>query len=495
MMPILMQNTVTPLFGDSQPPATATQRARVIAVTSGKGGVGKTSITANMAVALALGGKRVCIVDADTGLANINIVLGLKPVHTLEDFLEGGMPIEEILMEGPRGIRVVPGASGIVAYADLSRHHQQSLLNGMQHLEQQFDYLLIDTAAGIADSVIQFVLAAERALLVVSPDPTSLTDAFALTRILKRNHYTGTLHVLVNMADSEAAARKIYQRFSQAVSKYIHVETDWFGHVAADRALVTAVRLQHPVVLVQPEAPASTCLCTLAERLQDVCAGPPGPGLAEHLRMLQPETAVDPVDAAIEMIRNAQPTRTVAHEANLGELHRRFIDCIQDDRGTPEELVAAIKPIIDAYVARFHSFPLDMREAIYRYLEMADFPDHEIRNQVVLLEQLYEKRYQRPLMDKEDSLFRLLNQVRNSEPEFARTIARLQQSYERQYRPGPHEALQALLERLRQPESAEHELAECIDALRQLGLERFGQSFSTEADALRERIRALLDEP
>lgn len=492
---MLMQNTVTPLFGDSQPPATAPRRARVIAITSGKGGVGKTNTTANVAVALALAGKRVCIIDADTGLANINIVLGLRPEHTLEDFLDHGLPIEAILMEGPRGVRVVPGASGIVEYADLSRQHQQSLLNGMQRLEQAFDYLLIDTAAGIADSVIRFVLAAERALLVVSPDPTSLTDAFALTRILKRNHYGGDLHVLVNMADSEAAALKVYQRFAQAAQKYMQVELDWFGHVTADRALVTAVRLQHPVVLVQPDAPSSVCFHALAQRLEQVCAGRPGGGIAEHLRSLQPEAAVDPASAAIEMIRSAQPRQPVARDANLGELHRQFIDCIQGNSGSAEELVAAIKPIIDAYVARFHSFPLDMREAIYRYLEMADFPDHEIRNQVMLLEQLYEKRYHRPLMDKEDSLFRLLNQVRNSEPEFAATIARLQQSYERQYRPGPQEALQALLERLRQPESGEQELLESIEALQDLCLERFGYRSSPDADLLRERIRALLDGP
>ena len=125
------------------------------------------------------------------------------------------------------------------------------------------------------------------------------------------------------------------------------------------------------------------------------------------------------------------------HGLEIGALHERAplpSTCVV-------EYVDAIKPIIDAYVARFHSFPLDMREAIYRYLEMGDFPDHEIRNQVMMLEQLYEKRYQRPLMDKEDSLFRLLNQVRDSEADFASTIARLQQSYERQYRPMPQEAL------------------------------------------------------
>ena len=209
---------------------------------------------------------------------------------------------------------------------------------------------------------------------------------------------------------------------------------------------------------------------------------------------MQPETAVDPASAAIDMIRSAQPTRPVAREANLGELHRQFIDCIQESKGSAEELVAAIKPIIDAYVARFHSFPLDMREAIYRYLEMGDFPDHEIRNQVMMLEQLYEKRYQRPLMDKEDSLFRLLNQVRDSEADFASTIARLQQSYERQYRPMPQEALAALTERLRQPEVEEQDVAQCIEALHSLYEDRFARRYVTEDRALRERVGALATE-
>ncbi|MBK7171113.1 MAG: MinD/ParA family protein [Gammaproteobacteria bacterium] len=489
-----MQHTVTSLFGNSEQQRPQPTRARVIAITSGKGGVGKTNITTNLAISLARQGKRVCIFDADTGLANINILLGLTPQHTLEDFLEGSLPLEDILMEGPRGVRIVPGASGIAEYADLDRHRQQTLLNGLRRIEDQFDYLLIDTAAGISDAVIQFVLATELAILVVSPDPTSLTDSFALTRVLKRNEYAGRIEVLVNMAESQDAAQRVYQRFSQAVSKYLQLDLKWFGYVSADRAVVSAIRLQHPVVLMQPDAPASQCFERLASHLQETCATESGPGMSEFLRSRVPETAVDPAQAAIDLIRGAQPTRQIAQEANLGDLHRQFIDCIQGSKGGAEELVAAIKPIIDAYVARFHSFPLDMREAIYRYLEMGDFPDHEIRNQVMLLEQLYEKRYQRPLMDKEDSLFRLLNQVRDSEPEFADAIARLQHSYERQYHPGPQEALSALLERLKQPGVMEDDFVDCIETLRHEFAERFGRNYTVSDLALRERVSQLIAE-
>jgi flagellar biosynthesis protein FlhG len=266
----------------------------------------------------------------------------------------------------------------------------------------------------------------------------------------------------------------------------------WFGHVSADRALVSAIRLQHPVVLAQPDAPASKCFEQLATQLETVCAGvDPGPGISDFLREKQPETAVDPARAAIELLRGTQTAQVLARPADLGELNRQFVDCIQGAKSSPEELVAAIKPIIDAFVARFHCFPLDMREAIYRYLELADLPDQEIRGQVMLLEQLYEKRYQRPLMDKEDSLFRLLNQVRNSEPEFAATIARLQQSYERQYRPAPQEALAALTERLRQPEAQESDFTECLETLHALYAERFARRYASEDPALRERLSAL----
>jgi flagellar biosynthesis protein FlhG len=362
-------------------------------------------------------------------------------------------------------------------------------------LETRFDYLLIDTAAGISSGVVQFVLAAAHALLVISPDPTSLTDAFALTRVLKRNGYTGTLHAVVNMAESEPAARKVYQRFSQAVQKYLHTEIPWFGHVMADRALVSAIRLQHPVVLAQPEAPSSLCFEQLATQLQSVCAGTaPARGLSDFLREQVPDTAVDPARAAIELLRGAQATTALARPADLGELNRQFLDCIQGAKGSPEELVAAIKPIIDAFVARFHCFPLDMREAIYRYLEMADLPDQEIRSQVMLLEQLYEKRYQRPLMDKEDSLFRLLNQVRDSEAEFAATIARLQQNYERQYHPGPREALAVLSERLRREDAREDDFVDCIETLLGLYAERFDRAYTIPDLALRERMKGLVGE-
>ncbi len=168
--------------------ATDTERepSRVIAVSSGKGGVGKTSISVNLAIALASRGKRVCVFDADTSLANVNILLNIAPRHTLEQVLDGSRRIEEILVQGPGGITIVPAASGIAQFASLDFKQQTLLLQALHVLEQQFDYQIIDTAAGISENVTTFLEAADHCVLVVTPEPTSLTDAFALVKVLQR---------------------------------------------------------------------------------------------------------------------------------------------------------------------------------------------------------------------------------------------------------------------------------------------------------------------
>lgn len=486
-----MLNKVTPLHGNTSSLQTRPRRARVIAVTSGKGGVGKTNITTNLAIGLAQQGQRVCVFDADTGLANINILLGLTPRYTLEQLFDGSQEIDELLIDGPGGMKIIPGASGIARIADLDRHSQQVLFNSLQRIESQFDYLLLDTAAGIADSVVQFVKAAEQAIVVLSPDPTSLTDAFALSRLLLRQDYSGGLNALVNMAEGAEAARRIFNRFSQAVNKYLHTSYHYLGHVSADRAVVSAVRLQHPVMLVSPESAASRCLQQLASAVHKKFSATPGKGLAQYWREQQQETPVDTVPEPATIVPTA--TQSV-HETSLDQLNRQFVNCIQGNKGDAEEFIAAIKPIIDAYVARFRSFPLDMREAVSKYLEVADFPEQEIRKQLTMLEQLYEEHFQRPLMDKEDSLFRLLQQVRDSEAEFSSTIERLQESYENQYRPEAGRALDRFLARLDALDISANEFEDCINAMKAHYRARFGSEVHERSNAIGNEVRQLGDE-
>lgn len=263
--------------------ALADQRSgRVIAVTSGKGGVGKTNVTSNLAVALARQGHRVCVFDADTSLANVNLIMGVTPRHTIEQLLNGERSLEEILIEGPEGVMIVPAASGIAELAVLDEASRTRLIDALRTLESNFDYLLIDTAAGIGESVLAFVKSAQYTILVISTEPTSLTDAFALLRVLKRQAHERPAYVLVNMALNYANSMEVYKRFEGAVRKYLGVKVHYLGYVTDDKALKSSISQQRPVLLNDPDALASRCFTTLAAVLGKQFAAPAVPHAFTH---------------------------------------------------------------------------------------------------------------------------------------------------------------------------------------------------------------------
>lgn len=249
-------------------PSTEKRQARVIAITSGKGGVGKTNISANLGISLAAQGHRVCIFDADTSLANINILLGLTPSHTLEHLLSGEKKIEEILLQGPGGLEIVPAASGIMEFVSLNKGQQKRLLTAVRKLSRRFDYLLIDTAAGINEPLLSFLQAAPYTIMTITPEPTSLTDAFSLLKVLKGRDFNHPVFVVVNMAPGLTSAHDAYKRFRDAVAKYLNIKVYYLGHVLSDGELSHAVLKQQPVILQRPYALASRCIRSLSERLE-----------------------------------------------------------------------------------------------------------------------------------------------------------------------------------------------------------------------------------
>jgi len=253
---------------DPEVPAPAPHRPRIVAVTSGKGGVGKSSIAVNLGLTLARYGRRVCILDADTGLANVNILLGLRPGRSLEHVLAGECPIEDILLEAPYGLTVIPGANGISECVNLDPERQQRLVTELSRIEGDFDYLLLDTAAGISETTLDFVSAAHQVLLVITPEPTSLTDAFSLLKLALRRHAVAC-EVVVNMAASFNEARNVFQRFHGAVGKYLDTDVHFLGFVQRDESMRTAVSLQHPVSLFPETDPSSRPFQRLAEALEE----------------------------------------------------------------------------------------------------------------------------------------------------------------------------------------------------------------------------------
>jgi len=250
-------------------------RGRVITISSGKGGVGKTNISVNLAISLAKKGLSVCVFDADTSLANVNILLNLSPQFTLEQVLDGSKKIEEILLEGPGGITIVPAASGIAEFASLDVTQQKTLLQALTALEQRFDYLIIDTAAGISANVTTFLQATEHCVLVVTPEPTSLTDAFALMKVMRQKQCESKIHILTNMVDNYLNSVDIYKRLSGASARYLNTDLDYLGYVPRDEYLRLSVQKQVPVTIAYPGSQASYRFQALADSIENIYRAQP----------------------------------------------------------------------------------------------------------------------------------------------------------------------------------------------------------------------------
>lgn len=238
---------------------------RIIAVTSGKGGVGKTHLSVNLALQCARKGLRTCLFDADLGLANVNLLLKLEPRHTLGDVIAGDCRLQDIVMTAA-GIDIIPGSSGVAAMADLAPADLQRIGAEFRMLSR-YDLIIFDTSSGVSGNVLAFVSAAPETLLVVTPEPTALTDAYALVKLLLRQRYPGQLRVVVNQAHSESQARHTYEKFREVVRVYQGADLQMLGAVPIDRRVADAVRAQMPFSLTEPLSGAGLAVGELAERL------------------------------------------------------------------------------------------------------------------------------------------------------------------------------------------------------------------------------------
>ena len=240
---------------------------RVISVTSGKGGVGKSNVVVNLALALASRGKKVLVIDADLGLGNIDVLLGLTPDWTLNDVFAGKKRLEEIITEGPGGIRIIPAGSGLPDFTTLGLQERVKIMDELDALEEDFDILIVDTEAGISDNVAYFNTASQEIVVVVTPEPTSITDVYALIKLLATRHSERYFKVLVNMARDTDDALQVFAKLSNVTSRFLDISLDYLGCVLRDDAILEAVKSQKPVIELLPDSPAAGCFATLARRI------------------------------------------------------------------------------------------------------------------------------------------------------------------------------------------------------------------------------------
>ena len=240
---------------------------RVVSITSGKGGVGKTAVVSNIAVALAKQQKKVLIIDADLGLANIDVVLGISPSYNLNHFFNGERTLEEVMVDGPHGLKILPAGSGVQQYTRLDGQLKMHLIDSLDALEEHFDVVLIDTEAGISDNVTYFNVAAQDVLVVTTPEPTAITDAYALMKLLSTQYHQKRFLLAVNSVQSVDEGLDVFEKLTMVSGRYLDIFLDYLGCIPFDKKMHESVRQQQVIVDLYPDHKVAKSFNKLAETL------------------------------------------------------------------------------------------------------------------------------------------------------------------------------------------------------------------------------------
>ena len=256
-------------------------RRRIVAVTSGKGGVGKTNIVTNLAIALARQGIRVLVVDGDLGLANVDLLLGIAPQYDLQDVILGTRSVADVVLEGPDGIRILPASSGVEELANLDEYRTEVLIRSLAELERDVDLILIDCPSGIGRNAVSLAQVADPILVVTTPEPTAFSDAYAMIKVLSRRSIRCVPALIVNEAASEEEAAAVARRVGSVAKRFLNLDIEYWGAILADESVPKSVLRQEPFLSTYPYSPAATCVYQLARRVLGMApketAPEPGP--------------------------------------------------------------------------------------------------------------------------------------------------------------------------------------------------------------------------
>lgn len=245
------------------------KKIKVIAVSGGKGGVGKTNVSLNTAIALGQMGKRVLVLDADLGLANVDVMLGLRVQRNLSHVISGESELDDIIIDGPAGIKIIPATSGTQSMVDLTPSEHAGLIRAFSDMQTQFDVLVVDTAAGISDMVLSFARAAQDVMLVVCDEPTSITDCYALMKLLSRDHGVFKFKVVANMVRSPREGQQLFAKLTKVTDRFLDVALELVGVVPFDENIRKSVRKQQVIVEAFPDSPAAKAFKALAKNVME----------------------------------------------------------------------------------------------------------------------------------------------------------------------------------------------------------------------------------
>lgn len=260
--------------------APSESRGRIIAVASGKGGVGKSSLVVNLAVALAAMGERVTIVDADLGTADVDVMLGLHPIYNLAHVVEGSKTLNEVILEGRHNVRLLPGGSGLWELANLSARGREAATDVLTALAQDSDYVIVDTAAGISDNVIRFLVAADDVIVLTTPEPTAITDVYALVKVALAQQVHGPIRLVVNLATTAQAAEDVARNLAGVVERFLGGRLEFLGSLPTDPSVGRSVLRQEPVIVAYPSSPAARRIIALAQALRREAPALPRGGIS-----------------------------------------------------------------------------------------------------------------------------------------------------------------------------------------------------------------------
>lgn len=243
------------------------KHSRVVVISSGKGGVGKSTLALNMSINLCTRGKRVVLMDADMGLANLDVMLGIVPEYNIYHLLQGKKSIEDISLSGPKGLKIIPGGSGISELANLADIELNRLLMELRKLDGIYDYMIIDTGAGISRSVMNFLLAAEDIIIITIPEPTAITDAYSLVKNVARDSFAGSIYLVVNKVANDSEGILVAEKFKLVCKKFLSCEIKPLGHIVDEPAIGEGIRRQKAFIEIYPRITASRNIVAIVDRL------------------------------------------------------------------------------------------------------------------------------------------------------------------------------------------------------------------------------------